>query len=334
MYNFSYQKQHQIFIQHATQQISQIEQQKQQLEQQMLSAVHPVANTNVMPPSVQKQIPSLMSKKISMPGMNEIDDAPPGVEENKAMEYGNQAPKTHVNPFSSNNHNAGGGGGSGGGNNPFSGNQHNFSQMPPNAQHKNRFSAEAAQGNFLIPDMSRPPPGFMGAPPGSGLNSSQIPPATQLPPGLQQQLAQIGNIQANLNNDSKSGGNPNSINVDLMAVTAAIQLVQQQQQQKQMLQQQQQQPGFMPPEMGSQMDDELPPPAPAMLMEEDQIPTAAYYDLPAGLMVPLIRLEDYNYKPLDPSLIRLPPPAPQNERLTNAMAAFYSLPTHDRPRDK
>lgn len=70
-----------------------------------------------------------------------------------------------------------------------------------------------------------------------------------------------------------------------------------------------------------------------VVIGEPQIPTAPYYDLPAGLMVPLIRLEDYNYKSLDPADIRLPAPAPQSERLTNALNAFYSAPSHDRPRD-
>ncbi|XP_055376962.1 calcium homeostasis endoplasmic reticulum protein [Condylostylus longicornis] len=67
--------------------------------------------------------------------------------------------------------------------------------------------------------------------------------------------------------------------------------------------------------------------------EETIKPTVPYYELPAGLMVPFIRLEDYNYKPLDPEDIRLPAPQPQSERLTSALAAFYSLPSHDRPRD-
>jgi len=69
------------------------------------------------------------------------------------------------------------------------------------------------------------------------------------------------------------------------------------------------------------------------MSEESIKPTVPYYELPAGLMVPLIRLEDYNYKSLDPEEIRLPAPQPQSERLTSALAAFYSLPSHDRPRD-
>ena len=58
-----------------------------------------------------------------------------------------------------------------------------------------------------------------------------------------------------------------------------------------------------------------------------------YFDLPAGLMVPLVKLEESGYKPLDPALIRLPPPQPPNERLLAAVELFYSGPSHERPRD-
>ena len=80
-----------------------------------------------------------------------------------------------------------------------------------------------------------------------------------------------------------------------------------------------------------------PPPGftnpPAQEIIEEVKPTAPYYELPAGLMVPLIRLEDYEYKPLNPEDLRLPPPVPPSERLLSAIEAFYALPTHDRPRD-
>lgn len=66
---------------------------------------------------------------------------------------------------------------------------------------------------------------------------------------------------------------------------------------------------------------------------EDTKPTVPYYELPAGLIVPLIRLEDCSYRPLDPEDIRLPAPIPPSERLLQAIEAFYSLPSHDRPRD-
>lgn len=60
---------------------------------------------------------------------------------------------------------------------------------------------------------------------------------------------------------------------------------------------------------------------------------APFYELPAGLMVPLIRLEDYEYRPLDPEELRLPPPVPPTERLLSAVEVFYAPPRHDRPRD-
>lgn len=66
---------------------------------------------------------------------------------------------------------------------------------------------------------------------------------------------------------------------------------------------------------------------------EETKPTVPYYELPAGLIVPLIRLEDCSYKPLDPEDIRLPAPIPPSERLLQAIEAFYSAPSHDRPRD-
>lgn len=73
--------------------------------------------------------------------------------------------------------------------------------------------------------------------------------------------------------------------------------------------------------------------AAAQPIPEDTKPTVPYYELPAGLMVPLIRLEDCSYKALDPEDIRLPAPIPPSERLLQAIEAFYSLPSHDRPRD-
>lgn len=62
-------------------------------------------------------------------------------------------------------------------------------------------------------------------------------------------------------------------------------------------------------------------------------PSIPYFELPAGLMVPLIRLEDFSYHALEPDQIRLPPPAPPNERLLSAVEAFYAPPSHERPRD-
>uniref|UniRef100_A0A8C5FYN3 Calcium homeostasis endoplasmic reticulum protein n=1 Tax=Gouania willdenowi TaxID=441366 RepID=A0A8C5FYN3_GOUWI len=63
------------------------------------------------------------------------------------------------------------------------------------------------------------------------------------------------------------------------------------------------------------------------------VPNVPYFDLPAGLMAPLVKLEDCEYKPLDPKDIRLPPPMPPSDRLLAAVEAFYSPPSHDRPRN-
>ncbi|XP_056635772.1 calcium homeostasis endoplasmic reticulum protein isoform X1 [Diorhabda sublineata] len=94
-------------------------------------------------------------------------------------------------------------------------------------------------------------------------------------------------------------------------------------------------PGYLPPP-GMFPDFSKPPPGFPVIPEpqlEELMPTAPYYDLPAGLMVPLVKLEETSYKPLDPKDIRLPPPAPPSDRLLAAVEAFYSLPSHERPRD-
>ncbi|KAG8195617.1 hypothetical protein JTE90_017913 [Oedothorax gibbosus] len=59
-----------------------------------------------------------------------------------------------------------------------------------------------------------------------------------------------------------------------------------------------------------------------------------YYDLPAGLMVPLVGLEDTDYEcPLEPDDIRLPAPALPTDRLLAAVDQFYCPPTHERTRN-
>lgn len=63
------------------------------------------------------------------------------------------------------------------------------------------------------------------------------------------------------------------------------------------------------------------------------IPQAPYFELPAGLMVTLIKLEDTDYKPLDPDALRLPPPQPPSQRLLEAIEAFYAPPTRENPRN-
>ena len=100
-------------------------------------------------------------------------------------------------------------------------------------------------------------------------------------------------------------------------------------------------PGFLPHH--ALPDLSRPPPGfsgpPPMLMapivydEKQLIPTLPYYDLPAGLMVPLIPLEEVGYKPIDPKKIRLPPPTPPTAALIAALEQFYAPPSHERPRD-
>ncbi|XP_073842021.1 SR-related CTD associated factor 6 [Musca autumnalis] len=289
----NYKKQHQMFIQHAAQQITQLEQQKQQMEQQMLASVMPNAgmmaavNQQQQQQQSQVNIPSLMGQKIAMPALND-----------KADPFGNS--QSHSNS--------------------------NNAQCFPNA-------TTAAANNFFIPDLSKPPPGFANPGPnvsGVAANNQQIPHLMQQTPFAQinsniPQSQAIMNAPPNALNPAEILNNVSNLNVDLRNVAAALQMVQQQQPPNAFDNQ-----TITPHAMGPG-DEQLA--TTKEQPEEDPKPSAAYYDLPAGLMVPLIRLEDYNYKPLDPEDIRLPPPAPQTERLTNALAAFYSLPTHDRPRD-
>ncbi|XP_018095302.1 calcium homeostasis endoplasmic reticulum protein S homeolog isoform X1 [Xenopus laevis] len=103
-----------------------------------------------------------------------------------------------------------------------------------------------------------------------------------------------------------------------------------------------------PPWGGPQHPDFVPPPhgfngqpphmrrqGPPHINHDDPslVPNVPYFDLPAGLMAPLVKLEDHEYKHLDPKDIRLPPPMPPSERLLAAVEAFYSPPSHDRPRN-
>uniref|UniRef100_A0A3B4BHH6 Uncharacterized protein n=1 Tax=Periophthalmus magnuspinnatus TaxID=409849 RepID=A0A3B4BHH6_9GOBI len=104
--------------------------------------------------------------------------------------------------------------------------------------------------------------------------------------------------------------------------------------------------GERPPWGGSQHPDFGPPPhgfnghsphvrhrQPLIQDDPSLVPNVPYFDLPAGLMAPLVKLEDSDYKPLDPKDIRLPPPMPPSDRLLAAVEAFYSPPSHDRPRN-
>nr|XP_054763987.1 calcium homeostasis endoplasmic reticulum protein-like isoform X1 [Lytechinus pictus] len=94
-------------------------------------------------------------------------------------------------------------------------------------------------------------------------------------------------------------------------------------------------PGFMPGMEFPPMP--MPPiaqPPPAQDPNDPSLmPRVPYYDLPAGLMAPLVSLEDTDYNPLDSEDIRLPPPQAPSERLLAAVEAFYAPPSRDAPRN-
>lgn len=271
--HFSYKQQHQTFVQHINQQVALLDNQKLALEQQQqqtlkIPPLMPLvpddlmnpnnvqlngnqAGNNFAPNDRNKKPPPLMSQNISMPNLS---SGPPSMRtpfDNNDPGYGgSQNADLHPNMYNNINEN-----------------------MLPQGQSVPLKNFQVPPPNFLIPDLSRPPPGFnAGQPPPMQAPPQQGP---QQPPPLQQQ--------------------------------------------------QQQQPHNIPPlipELANQ-----PPPI------EDSKPTAPYYELPAALMVPLIRLEDCSYKPLDDADIRLPAPAPPSDRLIAAIDAFYAPPSHERPRD-
>lgn len=72
------------------------------------------------------------------------------------------------------------------------------------------------------------------------------------------------------------------------------------------------------------------PPQTEIIEEPEPQP---YFLLPAGLMVPFIGLEKCSYRGLDPNLIKVMLPSAPTEKLINAVEAFYSAPSHDRPRN-
>ncbi|XP_071799531.1 calcium homeostasis endoplasmic reticulum protein-like isoform X2 [Asterias amurensis] len=92
-------------------------------------------------------------------------------------------------------------------------------------------------------------------------------------------------------------------------------------------------PGFMdfPPDFNRPPPDmEIMPLDPN---DPSLMPMVPYFDLPAGLMAPLVKLEDTEYEPLDPDMIRLPPPQPPSNRLLAAVEAFYAPPSREAPRN-
>ncbi|GAB6028889.1 hypothetical protein CHUAL_004689 [Chamberlinius hualienensis] len=96
-------------------------------------------------------------------------------------------------------------------------------------------------------------------------------------------------------------------------------------------------PGFPPiiPPVGTPGVNSTPtlPSAAADLDQQMIMPNVPYYELPAGLMTTLVKLEDCDYIPLDPKELCLPPPQAPSERLLTAVELFYAPPSHDRPRN-
>ncbi|WKX94487.1 hypothetical protein Q1695_011622 [Nippostrongylus brasiliensis] len=68
--------------------------------------------------------------------------------------------------------------------------------------------------------------------------------------------------------------------------------------------------------------------------EEDLIPSVKYFELPAGIMLPVIEIEQFAYTALVPDKLRMPPPVPPSQRLLSALDEFYSAsldPTREPP---
>ncbi|VDK47871.1 unnamed protein product [Anisakis simplex] len=71
----------------------------------------------------------------------------------------------------------------------------------------------------------------------------------------------------------------------------------------------------------------------SLLDDSALIPNCPYYDLPAGLMLPLIEMDDILYKAIPIEKLRLPPPLPPSERLLRAIETYYSPRSVDNQRD-
>lgn len=75
---------------------------------------------------------------------------------------------------------------------------------------------------------------------------------------------------------------------------------------------------------------------PHSLFPQSQIsegPRQLYFDMPAGIMTQHIRLEDFDYSPINPKDMRIPLVTPPTERLLKALEAFYAPPSHEHPRN-
>lgn len=88
-------------------------------------------------------------------------------------------------------------------------------------------------------------------------------------------------------------------------------------------------PGLRPLGFQNSSSESSPPPSEPFEEPEPQ----PYFTLPAGLMVPLIGIEQCKYHSIDPNEIELPPATTPTDKCLKAVEAFYSAPSHERPRD-
>lgn len=173
------------------------------------------------------------------------------------------------------------------------------------------------------------------------------------PPQLLQELAQnsqqmipslLNSVSMIMSQQQQQQQNRNDVNMLQMFSNQGYQNQQNFpiQQQAQQQQQDQFQNFNLPPPLFSIPDLSRPPPGFQNSSAESSPPQAEpieepepqpFFTLPAGLMVPLIGLEDCSYRALDTDRIKLPPPTAPTEKLLAAVEAFYSAPSHERPRD-
>ncbi|KAF7639861.1 hypothetical protein Mgra_00000781 [Meloidogyne graminicola] len=83
-------------------------------------------------------------------------------------------------------------------------------------------------------------------------------------------------------------------------------------------------PNNFPSSRIQQQQPPPPPPPPPTTHNLDLTPKVPYYELPAGMIVPLVKLEDVTYQPLKEKDLRLPMPDPPSEQLLREIDRFYS----------
>ncbi|XP_053684254.1 calcium homeostasis endoplasmic reticulum protein [Sabethes cyaneus] len=291
----NYQQQHQAFVQHATQQLTLLEKQKQQIEQQAIKAAlaaqqkpsgpvpllpelsiassnNGIGSVNSLlsnnrPNDREVSIPSLLDQNINFNllsgAIQNLQNLNVQGQNNRTNDGGSNntaGPDNRSGSYTHSNDSAEG-------NNNSNNNNDDYSLPPP---------------TFPIPDMSRPPPGMHDFAYDSRENEPLDDGCNDYDDNPPDDEDRCENDQLTQNREDEN----------------------------------------------EEFKEEKRTPTPEQLT-----PSIPYFELPAGLMVPLIRLEDFNYHPLDPDQIRLPPPAPPNERLLSAVEAFYAPPSHERPRD-